>query len=50
MSNTTNDNKPLIAGIILLISMAVVFFCAGGLTGQLSERHKQAKVIAEKEC
>ena len=48
MSNTTNDNKHLIAGIILLISMAVVFFCAGGLTGQLSERHKQEKVIEEK--
>ena len=48
MSNTTNDNKPLIAGIILLISMAVVFFCAGGLTGQLSERHRQEKVVEEK--
>ena len=48
MSNTTNDNKSLIAGIILLISMAVVFFCAGGLTGQLSERHRQEKVVEEK--
>ena len=48
MSNTTNDNKPLIASIILLISMAVVFFCAGGLTGQLSERHRQEKVVEEK--
>ena len=46
MSN--NGNKSLISGIILLISMAVVFFCAGGLTGQLSERHKQEKVVEEK--
>ena len=45
MSNTTNDNKPLIAGIILLISMSGVFFCAGGLAGQLSERHRQEKVV-----
>ena len=48
MSNTTNDNKSLIASIIFFISMAVILFCAGGLTGQLSERHKQEKVIEEK--
>ena len=46
MSN--NDNKPLIAGIVLLISMAVVFFCAGGLIGQLSQKNKQEKMVEEK--
>ena len=46
MSN--NDNKPLIAGIVLLISMAVVFFCAGGLIGQLSQKNKQEKIVEEK--
>ena len=46
-SNTTNDNNPIITGIIASCVL-VVFFCAGGLTGQLSERHKQEKVVEEK--
>lgn len=47
MSNT-NSNKPLIAGIPLLVSMAVVFFCAGGLVGQLNQKNKQEKIVEEK--
>lgn len=47
MSNT-NGNRNLIAGIILLLSMAVVFFCAGGLIGQLSQKNKQEKIVEEK--
>lgn len=46
MSN--NSNKPLIAGIVLLISTAVVFFCAGGLIDQLSQKNKQEKIVEEK--
>ena len=46
MSN--NDNKNLITGIILLVSMAVVFFCAGGLVGQLNQKNKQEKIVEEK--
>lgn len=46
MSN--NSNKPLIAGIVLLISTAVVFFCAGGLIGQPSQKNKQEKIVEEK--
>ena len=46
MSN--NDNKNLITVIILFISMAVVFFCAGGLAGQHRQMRKQEKVVEEK--
>lgn len=46
MSN--NDNKNLIIVIILFISMAVVFFCAGGLTGQLRQMRRQEKIVEEK--
>lgn len=47
MSNT-NGNRNLITVIILFISMAVVFFCAGGLIGQLSQKNKQEKIVEEK--
>ena len=46
MSN--NDNKNLITVIILFISMAVVFFCAGGLAGQHRQMRKQEKIVEEK--
>lgn len=46
MSN--NGSKNLISIIILFISMAVVFFCAGGLVGQLSQKNKQEKIVEEK--
>ena len=46
MSN--NDNKHFISIIILFISMAVVFFCAGGLVGQLNQKNKQEKIVEEK--
>ena len=46
MSN--NDNKHFISITILFISMAVVFFCAGGLVGQLNQKNKQEKVVEEK--
>lgn len=47
MSNT-NGNRNLITVIILFISMAVVFFCAGGLVGQLNQKNKQEKIVEEK--
>lgn len=43
-----NDNKHFISIIILFISMAVVFFCAGGLVGQLNQKNKQEKIVEEK--
>ena len=47
MSNT-NDNKHFISIIVLFISMAVVFFCAGGLVGQHNQKNKQEKIVEEK--
>lgn len=46
--NNTNGNRNLITVIILFISMAVVFFCAGGLIGQLNQKNKQEKIVEEK--
>lgn len=46
--NNTNGNRNLITVIILFISMAVVFFCAGGLVGQLNQKNKQEKIVEEK--
>lgn len=43
-----NDNKHFISIIILFISMAVVFFCAGGFVGQLNQKNKQEKIVEEK--
>lgn len=47
MSNT-NDNKHFISIIILFISAVIVFFCAGGLAGQLNQKNKQEKIVEEK--
>ena len=47
MSN--NDNKHFISIIVFFISTtAIVFFCAGGLMGQLSQKNKQEKIVEEK--
>lgn len=46
MSNT-NDNKHLISGIIYSI-VIIAAFSAGAFAGQLSQMHKQEKVVEEK--
>ena len=46
MSNT-NDNKLLISGIIYSI-VIIAAFSAGAFAGQLSQMHKQEKVVEEK--
>lgn len=46
MSN--NDNKHFISIIVLFISAVIVFFCAGGLVGQLNQKNKQEKIVEEK--
>lgn len=47
MSNTTNDNKHLISGIIYSITI-VAAFSAGAFTGQYCQKDKQEKVVEEK--
>lgn len=46
MSNT-NDNKHLISGIIYSI-VIIAAFSAGAFAGQLSQMHKQEKIVEEK--
>lgn len=46
MSNI--DNKHFISIIVLFISTVIIFFCAGGLIGQLSQKNKQEKIVEEK--
>lgn len=45
--STTNDNKHLISGIIYSI-VIIAAFSAGAFAGQLSQMHKQEKVVEEK--
>lgn len=47
MSNTTNDNKHLISGIIYSI-VIIAAFSAGAFTGQYCQKDKQEKVVEEK--
>lgn len=46
MSNI--DNKHFISIIVLFISTVIIFFCAGGLVGQLNQKNKQEKIVEEK--